>query len=156
MEYQKIANLIDDASDQPSKFSTKNWIEINDESRGTYNVNSQIKFKTTMLKSSLCDYGDAYILVKRKIITGAGDGAAARQADEKDKGVALKNCAPFTNCIGEINNTQVENAKDINIVMPMYNLIEYSDNYAKTSGSLWQYFRDEPDDNLADSESSKT
>ena len=149
MEYQKIANLIDDASNQPSRFRTKSWVEINDESRGTYNVNSQIKFKTTMLKSSLCDYSDVYILVKGKITsTGAGDDAAARQADERDKSVAFNNCAPFTNYMREINNTQVDNAKDINIVMPMYNLIEYSDNYAKTSGSLWQYFRDEPDDNL--------
>ena len=96
-----------------------------------------------MLKSSLCNYSDAYILVKGTItITGAGDDAAARQADERDKGVVFKNCAPFTNCISEINNTQVDNAKDIDIVMPMYNLIEYSDNYAKTSGSLWQYYRD--------------
>ena len=157
LEYQKIANLIDDASNQPSKFRTKNWVEINDESRGTYNVNSQIKFKTTMLKSSLCDCIDAYILVKGKItITGAGADAAARQTDERDKGVAFKNCAPFTNCISEINNTPVDNAKDIDIVMPMYNLIEYSDNYAKTSGSLWQYCRDEPNDNLADSESFKS
>ena len=153
MEYQKIANLIEDTSNQPSKFRTKNWVEINDQSRATYNVNSQIKFKTTMLKSSLCDYSDAYILVKGKItITGAGADAAARQADERDKGVAFKNCAPFTNCISEIHNTQVHNAKDIDIVMPIYNLIEYSDNYAKTTGSLWQYFRDEPNDNLADSE----
>ena len=157
MEYQKIANLLDDnRSNQPSKFRTKNWAEINDESRGTYNVNSQIKFKTTMLKSSLCDYSDAYILVKGTItIAAAGDDAAARQADERDKGVVFKNCAPFTNCISEINNTQVDNAKDIDIVMPMYNLIECSDNYAKTSGSLWQYYRDEPDDNLANSESFK-
>ena len=137
MEYQKIANLIDDTSNQPSKFRTKNWVEINDESRGTYNANSQIKFKTTMLKSCLCNYSDAYILVKGRItITGAGADAAARQADERDKGAAFKNCAPFTNCISEIN-TQIDNAKDIDIIMPMYNLIEYSDNYAKTSGSLW-------------------
>ena len=67
MEYQKIENLIDDESNQPSKFRTKNWVEINDESRGTYNTVSQIKFKTTTLKASLCDYSDAYILVKRKI-----------------------------------------------------------------------------------------
>ena len=79
MEYQKISNLIDDASNQPSKFKTKNWVEINDESRRTYDVNSQIKFKTTMLKSTLCDYSDAYIPVKGRIkITGAGDDAAAR------------------------------------------------------------------------------
>ena len=91
-----------------------------------------------MLRSSLCDYGDAYILVKGKItITGAGADAAARQADERDKGVIFKNCAPFTNCISKINNTQVDNAKDIDIVMPMYNLIEYSDNYSERSGSLW-------------------
>ena len=157
MEYQKIANLLDDnKSNQPSKFRTKNWVEINDKSRGTYNVNSQIKFKTTMLKSSLCDYSDAYILVKGNIaIAGAGDNAAARQADERDKGVVFKNCAPFTNCISEINNTQVDNSKDIEIVMSMYNLIEYSDKYAKTSERLRQYYRDEPNNNLADSESFK-
>ena len=98
MEYQKIANLIDDVPNQSSKFRTKNWVEINDESRETYNVNSQIKFKTTMLKSNLCDYSDAHILVKGKItVTGAGDDAAVRQADERDKSVAFKNCAPFTN-----------------------------------------------------------
>ena len=89
-----------------------------------------------MLKSSLCDYSDAYILVKGKItIVGAGADAEARQADERDKVVAFKNFVPFTNCLSEINNTQVDNAKDIDIVMPMYNLIEYSDNYAKATGS---------------------
>ena len=155
MEYQKIANLIDDTSNQLSKFRTRNWVEINDESRGAYNAASQIKFKTTMLKSSLCDYSAAYILVKGTItINGRGADAAARQADERNKVVSFKNCAPFINCISEINNTQIGNAKDIDIVMPMYNLIEYSDNYAKTSGSLWQYFRDAPDDNnREDSES---
>ena len=110
-----------------------------------------------MLKSSLCDYSDAYILVKRKItITGRGADAAARQADERDKGVAFKNCAPFINCISGIINTQVDNAKDIDTAMPMYNLMEYSNNYAKTSGALWQYYRDEPNDNLEDSESFKS
>ena len=138
MEYQKITNLIDGESNQPSKFRTKNWVELNDESRGTYNVNSQIKFKTTMLRSSLCDYSDAYILVKgQTTITGARDDAAARQADERDKGVVFKDFAPFTNCIREIINTQIDKAKDIDIVMPMYNLIEYSDNYSKTSRNLW-------------------
>ena len=139
MEYQKIANLIDDITlNQPSKFRTRNWIEINDESRGTYDVNSQIKFKTTMLKVSLCDYSDAYILVKGTISVNntAAQGAAENNTNKK---VILKNCAPFTNCISEINNMQIDNAKDIDIVMPMYNLIEYSNNYAKTTGSLWQY-----------------
>ena len=123
MEYQKIENLIDDTSNQPSKFRTKNWVEINDESRGTYNANSQIKFKTTMLKSSLCDYSHAYILVKGTIIVNstAAEGADANNRNKKE---IFKNCAPFTNCISEINNTQIDNAKDIDIVMPMYNLIE--------------------------------
>ena len=147
MEYQKIANLIEDVSNQPSKFRTRNWVEINDESRGAYNVNSQIKFKTTMLKSSLCDYSDAYILVKGTISVNntAAQGAAA--ANNTNKKVIFKNCAPFTNCISEINNTQIDNAKDIDIVMPMYNLIEYSDNYAKTTGRLWQYCNDIPAQN---------
>ena len=159
MKYQKIANLIDDTSNQLYKFKTKNWVEINYESRRTYNVNSQIIFKTTILKSSLCDYSDAYILVTGKItitVTGAGTYAAARQADERDKGVAFKNCAPFTNCISEINNIQIDNFKDTDIVLPLHNLLEYSDNYVKTSGSLWQYYRDEPNNNLADSESFKS
>ena len=144
MEYQKIANLIDDNTlNQPSKFRTKNWIEINDESRGAYNVNSQIKFKTTMLRSSLCDYSDAYILVKGTISVNntAAQSAAANNTNKK---VVFKNCAPFTNCISEIDNTQIDNAKDIDIVMPMYNLIEYRDSYAKTTGSLWQYCKDIP------------
>ena len=161
MEHQKMANLPDDASNQQSKFRTRNWVEINDESRGAYNVNSQIKFKTTMLKSSLCDCSDAYILVKGKItIAGAGADRAARQADERNKGVIFKNCAPFINCISEINNTQIDNAKDIDIVMPIYNLIEYSDNYAKTTVSLCQYFRDDDGDgddiDIEDSKSFKT
>ena len=143
MEYQKIANLIDDTSNQPSKFRTRNWVEINDESRGAYNVNSQIKFKTTMLKSSLCDYSDAYIFVKGTI-TVNNTAAAGASANNTNRKVIFKNCAPFTNCISEINNTQIDNAKDIDIVMPMYNLIEYSDNYAKTTGSLWQYCKDIP------------
>ena len=149
--------MIDDASNQPSKFKTKNWVETNDESRRAYNVDSQTIFKTTMLKSSLCGYSDAYILAKGKVtITGAGDDAAARQADEREKDVAFKNCAPFTNCISEINNTQIDNCKDIDIIIPLYNLLEYSNNYAKASGSLWQYYRNEPSDNLADSESFKS
>ena len=141
MEYQKIANLIDNSSNQPSKFRTKNWVEINDESKGTYNVNSQIKFNTTMLKSSLCDYSDAYILVIGTI-TVNNPAAADAAANNTNKKVIFKNCAPFTNCISEINNTQAGNTKDIDIVMPIYNLIEYSDNYVKTSGSLWQYCKD--------------
>ena len=143
MEYQKIANLLDNASNQPSKFRTKNWVEINDESRGVYTTGSNVKFKTTMLRSSLCDYADAYILVEEAItITGAADDDAAKQLDERSKEEIFKNCTAFTKCISEINNTEIDNAQDINIVMPMYDLIEYSNNYSKTSGSLWQYHKD--------------
>ena len=112
--------MIDDASNQPSQFRTKNWVEINDGSRGTYNVNSQIKFKTTMLKSSLCDYSDAYIVVKGTI-TVNNTAAADADANNTNKKEVFKNCAPFTNCLSKIDNTQVDNAKDIDIVMPMYN-----------------------------------
>ena len=125
MGNQKVANLTDrESSSEPSKFKTKNWIKIYDESRGTYHVNSQIKFKTTILKSSLCDYSDAYIHVKGKItITGEGDNEAARHADERNRGVAFKNCAPFTICISEINNAQIGNCRDMDIIMPMYDII---------------------------------
>ena len=156
MEYQKIVNFLDNSSNQSSKFRTRNWVKINDESRGTY-TGSYIKFKTTMLRSNLCDYADTYILVKGTIpITGEGDDAAARQPDERDKGLTFKNCASFTKCISRINNTDIDTAQDIDIVMPMSNLSEYSDNCSKTSGSLWQYYKDKPNDNLADSKSFKS
>ena len=96
-----------------------------------------------MLKSSLCDYSDAYILVKGTISV-TNTAAQGANANNTNKKVIFKNCAPFTNYISEINNTQIDNAKDIDIVMPMYNLIEYSDNYAKTTGRLWQYCKDIP------------
>ena len=110
-----------------------------------------------MLRSNLCDYADSYILVKGTItITGAGDDAAAIQADEIDKGATFKNYAPFTKCISRINHTDIDNAHDVDVVIPMYNLIEYSDNYSKTSGSLWQYYKDDPNDNLTDSKPFKS
>ena len=151
--------MLDNTPDQLPKFRTRNWIEINDQSRGTCNTNSDIRSKATILKSSLCDYSYAYILVndyRRITITGAGDDAAAGQVDGRNKSVVFKNCAPFKNCKGEINNAEINIAKDIDILMPLYNLIEYSDNYSKTSGSLWKYYKDEPNDNLTDSESFKS
>ena len=124
MEYQKIANLLDNnLSNQPSKFRTKNQVEINDESRGGYNDNSQIKFKTTMLQSSLCDCSGAYILAKGIIIV-ADTSTAGAAANNTKKKVIFKNCAPFTNWISEIKNIQIDKANDTDIVMPMYNLIE--------------------------------
>ena len=122
-----MINLLDNTPNESSKFRTKNWVEINGDSCGTYNTNSQIKFKTSMLKSSLCDYSDAYILVSGTItVVGARADDAARVTDGKNEQTA------FTDCITEINNTQVDNAKDLDVAMPMYNLTEYSDNYSQT------------------------
>ena len=145
MEYQKIADLLNDASDKPSKFRTRNWVEI----RGAYSPDKLIRFKTAMLRSSLCDYSDAYILVKENITVNnnADAGAAASNTNEK---VIFKNCAPFTNYIKKINNTQIDDAEYIDIVMSMYNLIEYSYNCSKTPGSLWQYCKEIASVNNAD------
>ena len=137
MEYQKIANLLNDESNKPSKFRTRNWVEINDDIRGAYSPNKQIRFKTAMLRSSLCDYSDAYILVKGNIsVNNTGTAAAPTN---RNKRVIFKNCAPFSSCKTKINNTQIDDAGYIDIVIPMYKLIEYSNNYSKTSGSLWQW-----------------
>ena len=119
MEYQKIANLLDNevalsASNKPSKFRTRNWVEINDDIRGAYSPNKQIRFKTAMLRSSLCDCSDGYILVKANISVN-NTAAAAADPNNRNKKVIFKNCAPFTCCISKINNTQVDNAKDIDI-----------------------------------------
>ena len=133
MKYQKIANLLDSASNKPSKFKTRNWVEINDDIRGAYSPNKQIEFKTTMLRFCLCDYSDAYLLVKENISV---NNTAAATTNNTNKKVIFNNCAPFTNCISKITNTQIDNAKYIDIVITMYKLIEYSDNYSKTSGSL--------------------
>ena len=140
MEYQKIINLLDNTTNQLAKFRTKNWFGINDDSCGTYITSSQIKFKTSMSRSSLCDYSDVYILVKGNIIVTN----TAATPNNTNKKVTFENCAPFTVCISETNNTGIDHAKDIDIVIPMYNLTVYSDNYSKTSGSLWQYYRDKP------------
>ena len=139
MEYQKIINLLEKTPNQPIKFRTKNLIELNDASRGTYNINS----KTSMLRSNLCDYSDAYILVKGTI-TIAPVPPPPANPNNNDKEVMFKNCAPFTDSLSEINNTQIYNGKYNDVVIPIYNLIEYIDNYSKPSGSLWQYYKDEP------------
>ena len=140
MEYQKIINLLENKLNQPTNFRTKKWVEINDKSRGTYNTNSQVKFKSSMLRSCLCDYSDAYILVSRTITVTE----LAASEGNNNIPVVFKNCTPFTNCINEINNAEIDNTKDIDVVTAMYNLIEYSNNYSKTSGRLWRYYRDEP------------
>ena len=143
MEYQKIEDLLDNPSNQSFTFRIKNWVEIIDESRGTHAVNKQITFKISMLRCDLSDYSDAYVLVKGNISVD-NTAAAETDANNTNKKVIFKNSAPFTVCISKINNTQVVNAKDIDIVMPMNKLIEYSDNYSKTSGNLRQYCKDIP------------
>ena len=117
-------------------------VEINDESKGKYD-NSNIRFKTSKIRSNLYDYSDAYILATRNI-TVPNTAAAGAAVNNTNKNVIFKNCALFTDCITKINNTQVDDAQKIDIVIPMYNLIEYSDAYLKTSGSSWQYYRNEP------------
>ena len=135
MQYQKIINLLDDTLNQSTKLKTKEWVEINDDAYRMYNANSQIEFKTSMLKSSLCDYSDAYILVSG---TTTVTPKAVNSPNNDGKRVVFKNCAPFTDCIIEMNNTQIDNTKDIDMVVPMHNSIERSNNYSKTLGSLLQ------------------
>ena len=138
MEYQKITNLLGNTSDKVSRFITKKWIEVHDQYGDRYNTNKQIRFKTPMLRPDLCDYSNAYIVVKGKItVTNPNN-------DAYDKKLAFKNNASFTSRILKINNTLIDNVEDLDIVMPMNNLIGYSKNYRKTIGSLWNYYKDEP------------
>ena len=133
MEYDKINNLLlseDNESEQLSRFVTREYVEVNS-LLNTYNENRSIRFKTPMLRSNLCDYSDAYILVKDTIAV-----AGNNLRDRQNRPLILKNNAPFISCITRINGELIEDADDLDIVMPMYNLLEYSKNYRKTIGSL--------------------
>ena len=132
METQTILNLLSGSDNENSKFATEKWYAIDSEVSGAYSEDEQIKFLTKSIEWSLCDYSDAYILVTGNITSGGNDTK-----------VAFKNCAPFRTCITQINETFVDEAKHINITMPMYNLIEYRDNYSDTFGSLGQFKWDE-------------
>ena len=134
METQKILNLLNDSGNTNSKLATKKWCVIDSESKGNYSKDDPIKCLTRSIESSPCDYSDAYILVTGNIAVAGGDHNAQ---------VAFKNCALFRKCRTEVNETFIDEAEHINITKPMYNLIEYSDNYSDTSGSLWQFKRDE-------------
>ena len=139
MEFNKINNLLGSVYDKVPRFITKKWIEVQSQSGNTYNSSKPIRSKTSMLRSDLCDYSYAYVWVKGKItVTNPNDNA------NFNKELTLKNNAPFISCISKINGELVENAEDLDIVMPMYNLLKYSKNYEKTSGSLFNYYRDEP------------
>ena len=143
MENQKIINLFDKIDTDSKHFATKKWYVINDENNTNYGVNKDtgannpdtIKYDTRVLKPNLCDYAEAYILV---------DGTIRGTGGDNNTRLALKNCAPFTKCNLEINDEHTDTAEDLDIVMPMYNLIEYSDNYQDSSATLYQYKRDEP------------
>ena len=134
METQKIVNLLNGSDNDNSKFATKKWYIIDSEYNGNYSQNDEKKFLTRSIESSLCDYSDAYILVTGNIAGTPNDGATQ---------IVFKNCALFEKCSAEINENFVDETDFMNITMPMYNLIEYSDNYSDTSGSLWDFKRDE-------------
>ena len=134
MEYQKMINLLENTPNQLTKFRTKNWVKINNKSHRAYNV-GQIKFKTSILRYRLCDYSDVYIHVKGNI-TVPNTGITVSPSN-RNKSVLFKDCASFSDCISEVNNKEIVDAKDIDVVMSMYNLIEYSDNNGKIFGSLW-------------------
>ena len=143
MEYDKINNLLlseDNESAQLSKFVTREYVTVNS-LFDTYNENKSIRFKTPILRSNLCDYSDAYILVKGTIAVVGNN-----LRDRQNRPLILKNNAPFISCITRINGKLTEDADDLDIVMPMYNLLEYSKNYRKTIGSLYNYYGDELSD----------
>ena len=135
MKYPKIKSLSGNTPNQRFKFRIKICVDINDDAQGTYKINSQIKFKISMLKSSLFDYINAHILAKGAISIAP---EAQAKPNNNVKEILFKSSALFTDCISEINNAQLDNAKNINVAMPMYDLIEYSNNYSKTSESLWK------------------
>ena len=150
-----------DNKDLP-KFVTKKWIEVYDQSQKNYDVNKEIRIKTSMLRSDLCDFSDAYIVVKEDITVTektftANDFEAPNNTEANanatniandnafgETKLVFKNNAPFINCVSKINGVKLDNAEDLDVVMPMYNLLEYSKKYKQTTGSLWNYYRDEP------------
>ena len=130
MEYQKVLNLLNEPKD--SKFVTRKWNVVNDQSNANYDVGNEVIYNTENLKSNLCNYSDAYILVNGDITVIA---APATQ-------VSFKNCAPFTKCVTKIDGIAVDDAEDLDLIMLMYNLIEYNSNYSETTGSIWFYSKD--------------
>ena len=146
MEFQEIANFLDTTSDVKDlpRFVTKKWIEVYDQSEKNYNPNKEMRIKTSILRSDLYDFSGAYIVVEGDVTLEADN-----DANKRNKNLAFKNNAPFINCISNINGVKTDNAEDLDAVMPMYNLLEYSKNYRKTTGSLWNYYRDEPSNPLS-------
>ena len=164
MEFQKITNFFDITSDNNDlpKFVTKKWIEVYDQSEQNCNPNKKIRTKTSILGSDLCDFSDAYIVIKGNITVNkkaftaddfeapndtVANATATNNANNNtfgEKKLVFKDNGPFINCISKINDIKIDNTEDLDVVMPMYNLLEHSTNYRKTAGSLWNYYRDEP------------
>ena len=147
MEFQEIVNLLGMTSDDKDlpRFVTIKWIEVMI-SQVNITISTKklkIRIRTPMLRAVLCDFSDAYIVVKGDITVTELDNA------KRNKSFAFKNNAPFINCIWKINGVEIDGAEDLDVVMPMYNLLEYSKNYRKTTGSLWNYYRDEPSNPLS-------
>ena len=139
MEHYKTSELFDDST--VSKYMKKIWLEVNDLSSGQYSDNKNIRFKTSILRPNLCDYSDEYIVVKGRVSVTANN-----NANRRNKKLTFKNNTPFRSCITKINNTFIDNAEDLDIVMPMCNLLEHSNNYSMTPGSLWNYYTHEVND----------
>ena len=152
MEYQKITNLLDTTFDNIPRFITKKWIDVHDQSGSAedrYKPSKQIRFKKSMWRSDLCDYSDSYIVVKGDItLPNTQD---SDFIDVRNRFLAFKNNAPFTDCISKMNGLSIDNAQNLDVVMPMYNLLQYSKNYRKTTRSLRNYYRNEPNDFPANS-----
>ena len=146
MEFQKNANFLDTTLDDKElpRFVTKKWIEVYDQSEENYNPNKEIRIKMSMLRSDLCDFSDVYIVVEGDITLEGNN-----NANKQNENLAFKNNAPFINYISKINGIKIDNAEDLGVVMTMHNLLEYSKNYRKTTGSLWNYYRDEPSNLLS-------
>ena len=144
MEHDKINNLLGSQSEKLSKFVTRDYVRVNSLSY-TYNENKSIRFKTPMLRSDLCDYANAYILVNDTTTVTASAGASNIR-DTKNRPLILKNKAPFISCITKINDELIEDPEDLDRVMSMYNLLEYSKSYKKTVRSFYNYYRDELSD----------
>ena len=143
MEYQKITSLLGTTTNEMPWFITKKWVDVHDQpgdANDRYKVNKPVRFKTSILRSDLCDFSDAYIVVKGHITLTK---AANRDfIDLRGSFLAFRNNAPFTNCISKINNVLTDNSGDLNIVMPMCNLLEYSKTLSKTTRSLWNYYNE--------------
>ena len=150
MEHQKITNLLGTTPDEMPRFITKKWVEVHDQSgdaNDRYKPSKKMRFKTSIQRSDLCDFSDAYIVVKLYIIVETIT-ITNPDNDAYEKELAFKNNAPFVSCISKINNTLIDNAEDLDVVMPMHNLLEYSKNYSKITVSLSNYWRDVPNSGL--------